>query len=66
MQEMWVQSLVGELRSCMPRGMAKNLKKKKKRERKQSIEYNGCLVSEIIMPIYKSNKYLKNLIDNTQ
>ena len=44
--EMWVQSLVRKLRSCMPRGMAKKLKKKKKvegeREKVQSIEYKGC------------------------
>ena len=37
MQEMWVQSLVRELRSCMPWGMAKKFKKKK-RER-ESTEY---------------------------
>ena len=33
LQEVWVQSLVGELRSCMPWSVAKNKNKKKQKKK---------------------------------
>ena len=47
-QGMWVQFLVGELRSCMPRGMAKKEKGGKKAgiERIFSCEKTESLLSE--------------------
>ena len=43
MQEPWVQSLVGELRSHMPCSMAKRLKKKNVRREENFIPFSVCL-----------------------
>ena len=44
----WIQSLVGQLRSSMPHGAAKTLKKKKKRERE--FEIPGSPVARLLTP----------------
>ena len=53
-QEMWVQSLVRKLRSCMPRGMAKKLKKKKK-EREREKKYRVLNIKGVSVGSYHAN-----------